>query len=45
MRWRSVWEKSNAKVHVPSTDGIRFADVAGEDEAKENLAEIVDYPT
>ena len=35
--------KSNAKVYVPSTDGIRFADVAGEDEAKENLAEIVDY--
>ena len=34
--------KSNAKVYVPSTDGIRFADVAGE-EAKENLAEIVDY--
>ena len=33
----------NAKVYVPSTDGIRFADVAGEDEAKENLAEIVDY--
>ena len=36
-------EKSNAKVYVPSSDGIRFADVAGEDEAKENLAEIVDY--
>ena len=35
--------KSNAKVYVPSSDGIRFADVAGEDEAKENLAEIVDY--
>ena len=35
--------KNNAKVYVPSTDGIRFADVAGEDEAKENLAEIVDY--
>ena len=35
--------KSNAKVYVPSADGIRFADVAGEDEAKENLAEIVDY--
>ncbi len=35
--------KSNAKVYVPSTDGIRFSDVAGEDEAKENLAEIVDY--
>lgn len=36
--------KSNAKVYVPSTEGgIRFADVAGEDEAKENLAEIVDY--
>ena len=35
--------KSNAKVYVPSTGGIRFADVAGEDEAKESLAEIVDY--
>ncbi len=35
--------KSNAKVYVPSTDGIRFDDVAGEDEAKENLAEVVDY--
>ena len=34
---------SNAKVYVPSTEGIRFEDVAGEDEAKENLAEIVDY--
>ena len=35
--------KSNAKVYVQSSDGIKFADVAGEDEAKENLAEIVDY--
>ena len=35
--------KSNAKVYVPSTQGIRFSDVAGEDEAKESLAEIVDY--
>ena len=35
--------KSNAKVYVQSSDGIRFSDVAGEDEAKENLAEIVDY--
>ncbi len=35
--------KSNAKVYVKSSEGIRFADVAGEDEAKENLAEIVDY--
>lgn len=35
--------KSNAKVYVPSEEGIRFSDVAGEDEAKENLAEIVDY--
>ena len=35
--------KSNAKVYVQSSEGIRFADVAGEDEAKENLAEIVDY--
>ena len=35
--------KSNAKVYVHSSDGIKFTDVAGEDEAKENLAEIVDY--
>lgn len=35
--------KSNAKVYVQSTEGIHFDDVAGEDEAKENLAEIVDY--
>ena len=35
--------KSNAKVYVQSTEGIRFDDVAGEDEAKESLAEIVDY--
>lgn len=35
--------KSNAKVYVKSSDGILFDDVAGEDEAKENLAEIVDY--
>ena len=35
--------KSNAKVYVQSTDGIRFSDVAGEDEAKELLTEIVDY--
>ena len=35
--------KSNAKVYVQSSDGIRFADVAGEDEAKESLSEIVDY--
>ena len=35
--------KSNAKVYVPSPHGIRFADVAGEDEAKENLQEIVNY--
>ena len=35
--------KSNAKVYVQSTAGIRFADVAGEDEAKENLQEIVNY--
>ena len=34
---------SGAKVYVKSSDGIRFADVAGEDEAKENLAEIVEY--
>ena len=35
--------KSNAKGYVQSTHGIRFADVAGEDEAKENLQEIVNY--
>ena len=35
--------KSNAKIYVQSTHGIRFDDVAGEDEAKESLAEIVDY--
>ena len=34
---------SNAKVYVKSADGIRFDDVAGEEEAKENLAEIVEY--
>ena len=35
--------KSNAKVYVQSTEGIHFSDVAGEDEAKENLQEIVNY--
>ena len=35
--------KSSAKVYVQSSDGIKFADVAGEDEAKENLSEVVDY--
>ena len=35
--------KSNAKIYVKSTAGIKFDDVAGEDEAKENLTEIVDY--
>lgn len=35
--------KSNAKVYVKSSEGIKFSDVAGEDEAKESLAEIVDY--
>ena len=35
--------KSNAKVYVKSTQGIKFSDVAGEDEAKESLSEIVDY--
>ena len=35
--------KSNAKVYVKSSAGIKFSDVAGEDEAKESLAEIVDY--
>ncbi|WP_027218400.1 ATP-dependent zinc metalloprotease FtsH [Butyrivibrio fibrisolvens] len=35
--------KSNARVYVQSTEGIKFADVAGEEEAKDNLKEIVDY--
>ena len=35
--------KSNAKIYVKSSEGIKFSDVAGEDEAKENLAEIVEY--
>lgn len=35
--------QSNAKVYVKSSDGIKFSDVAGEDEAKENLTEIVEY--
>ena len=35
--------KSRAKIYVPSSEGILFKDVAGEDEAKENLSEIVDY--
>ena len=35
--------KSNAKIYVQSTEGIRFSDVAGEEEAKEALQEVVDY--
>lgn len=35
--------RSNAKIYIKSSDGIKFSDVAGEDEAKENLAEIVEY--
>ncbi|WP_294560597.1 ATP-dependent zinc metalloprotease FtsH [uncultured Traorella sp.] len=35
--------KSNAKIYVKSSEGIKFSDVAGEDEAKESLTEIVDY--
>lgn len=35
--------KSSAKIYVKSSEGIRFRDVAGEDEAKENLCEIVEY--
>lgn len=35
--------KSNAKVYVESTTGIKFKDVAGQDEAKEALTEIVDF--
>ena len=38
-----VMGKSNVKIYVQSTEGIHFADVAGEDEAKENLQEIVNY--
>ncbi len=38
-----MFGKSNAKVYVQSSDGIRFSDVAGEDEAKESLSEVVDY--
>lgn len=38
-----MFGKSNAKVYVKSSEGIKFSDVAGEDEAKENLAEVVDY--
>lgn len=38
-----MFGKSNAKVYVKSSEGIQFSDVAGEDEANENLAEIVDY--
>ena len=38
-----MFGKSNAKVYVKSSEGIKFSDVAGEDEAKENLKEIVDY--
>ncbi len=38
-----MFGKSNAKVYVKSSEGIKFSDVAGEDEAKERLSEIVDY--
>ncbi len=38
-----MFGKSNVKVYVKSSEGIKFSDVAGEDEAKENLTEIVDY--
>ena len=38
-----MFGKSNAKIYVKSSEGIKFSDVAGEDEAKENLREIVDY--
>ncbi len=43
LSFNSGMGKSNAKIYVESTNGIRFSDVAGEDEAKESLAEIVDY--
>lgn len=38
-----MFGKSNARIYVKSSDGIKFSDIAGEDEAKENLSEIVDY--
>ena len=38
-----MFGKSNAKVYVQSSAGIKFADVAGEDEAKDSLKEIVEY--
>ena len=38
-----MFGKSKARIYVKSTEGIKFTDVAGEDEAKENLAEIVEY--
>ena len=46
-RWENAMSfgmgKSSAKIYVKSSEGIRFRDVAGEDEAKENLSEIVEY--
>ena len=42
-RWSNVIWKDNAKVYVKSSTGIKFSDVAGEDEAKDLLTEIVDY--
>ena len=38
-----MFGKSNAKIYVRSSEGIKFSDVAGEDEAKDNLKEIVEY--
>lgn len=38
-----MFGKNNAKIYVKSSTGIKFSDVAGEDEAKELLTEIVDY--
>ena len=38
-----MFGKSNAKIYVKSSEGIKFSDVAGEDEAKDNLKEIVEY--
>ena len=38
-----MFGKSNAKIYVKSSEGIKFSDVAGEDEAKESLQEVVDY--
>ncbi len=43
IRWLLEWEKAMRRFMCNPSEGIRFSDVAGEDEAKENLSEIVDY--